>query len=229
MAGQKRHHTRSSLTQRPKALARRPLPRRNLSRAQKSAARREAILAAALDEFSARGFAAARLEDVARRAGVAKGTIYLHFANKEALFQELVRTMLGPLVATLDQLRATDLPIRTVLERFADLFVTGIYGTRRRDVVHLVISEGARFPKLAEFYYREVVQRGMAAMRALLERAIARGEIRYTGLARFPQLVVAPGLLAIIWRGLFDRFAPLDAAAMMRAHIDILLGPRSAS
>jgi AcrR family transcriptional regulator len=227
MAGQKRH-VRSSLTQRPKALARRPLPRRNLSRAQKSAARRDAILVAALDEFSAQGFAAARLEDVARRAGVAKGTIYLHFANKEALFQELVRTMLGPLVATLDQLRATDLPIRTVLERFADLFVTGIYGTRRRDVVHLVISEGARFPKLAEFYYREVVERGMAAMRALLERAIARGEIRHTGLARFPQLVVAPGLVAIIWRGLFDRFAPLDAADMMRAHIDILLGPRSA-
>jgi AcrR family transcriptional regulator len=228
MAGRKRH-TRPSLTQRPKALARRPLPRRNLSRAQESAARREAILAAALDEFSARGFAAARLEDVARRAGVAKGTIYLHFANKEALFQELVRAMLGPLVATLDQLQATDLPVRTVIERFVNLFVTEIYGTRRRDVVHLVISEGARFPKLAEFYYREVVERGMAAMRALLKRAIARGEIRHTGLARFPQLVVAPGLVAIIWRGLFDRFAPLDAADMMRAHIDILLGPRSAS
>jgi AcrR family transcriptional regulator len=227
-AGQKRH-TRAYLTLRPKAPARRALPRRNSSRAQKSAARREAILAAALDEFSARGFAAARLEDVARRAGVAKGTIYLHFANKEALFQELVRTMLGPLVATLDQLRATDLPMRTVVERFADLFVTGIYGTRRRDVVHLVISEGARFPKLAEFYYREVVERGMAAMRSLLERAIARGEIRHTELARFPQLVAAPGLVAIIWRGLFDRFAPLDAAGMMRAHIDILLGPRSAS
>jgi len=94
-------------------------PVRNTGRAQKTAARREAILAAALDEFSARGFAATRLEDVARRAGVAKGTIYLHFADKEALFQELVRTMLGPLVASLDQLRTTDLPIRAVLERFA--------------------------------------------------------------------------------------------------------------
>jgi AcrR family transcriptional regulator len=196
---------------------------------QKSAARREAILRAALDEFSARGFAETRLEDVARRAGVAKGTIYLHFADKEALFQELVRTMLGPLIESLDQLRATDLPIRNVLERFADLFVTGIYGTRRRDVAHLVISEGARFPALAEFYYHEVVARGMAAMSALLERAIARGEIAHTALSRFPQLVAAPGLLAIIWRGLFDRFAPLDAAGMMQAHIDILLGSRSSS
>jgi AcrR family transcriptional regulator len=215
---------------RPKPPVRHMLPRqRNTGRVQKSAARREAILAAALDEFSAQGFAATRLEDVARRAGVAKGTIYLHFADKEALFQELVRTMLGPLVASLDQLRTTDLPIRTVLERFADLFVIGIYGTRRRDVVRLVISEGARFPMLAEFYYHEVVERGMAAMSALLERAIARGEIRHTALARFPQLVAAPGLIAIIWRGLFDRFAHLDAAGMMRAHIDILLGPRSTS
>jgi AcrR family transcriptional regulator len=215
--------------QRPRGPGRRPLSRRGASRAQKTAARREAILAAALDEFSARGFAATRLEDVARRAGVAKGTIYLHFSDKEALFQELVRTMLGPLVASLEQLRTTDLPIRTVLERFADLFVIGIYGTRRRDVAHLVISEGARFPTLAEFYYHEVVERGMAAMRALLERAIARGEIPHTALARFPQLVAAPGLIAILWRGLFDRFAHLDAAGMMRAHIDILLGPRSTS
>lgn len=209
-----------------------PVPhprRRNTGRAQKTAARREAILAAALDEFSARGFVAARLEDVARRAGVAKGTIYLHFADKEALFQELVRTMLGPLVAGLDQLRAIDLPIRAVLERFAALFVSGIYETRRRDVVHLVISEGVRFPNLAEFYYREVVERGMATMRALLERAIARGEIPHAALARFPQLVAAPCIIAIIWRSLFDRFAHIDAASMMRAHIDILLGPRSTS
>jgi AcrR family transcriptional regulator len=197
-------------------------------RAQKSAARREAILAAALDEFSARGFATARLEDVARRAGVAKGTIYLHFTDKEALFQELVRTMLSPLVASLDQLSTTDLPIRTVLDRFADLFVSGIYETRRRNLAYLVISEGARFPALAEFYYREVVERGMAAMRVLLERAIARGELPDSALKHFPQLVAAPAIIAIIWRGLFERFAPLDAAGMMRAHIDVLLGQRRA-
>jgi AcrR family transcriptional regulator len=228
MVGQQ--HRRPPIKRRPEPPVRHVLPRRrNASRAQKTAARREAILAAALDEFSARGFAATRLEDVARRAGVAKGTIYLHFAEKEALFQELVRTMLGPVVASIDQLRTTDLPIRTVLERFADLFVIGIYGTRRRHVAHLVISEGARFPTLAEFYYHEIVERGMAAISALLERAIARGEISHTALARFPQLVAAPGVIAILWRGLFDRFAHLDAAGMMRAHIDILLGPRSTS
>jgi len=196
-------------------------------RAQRAAARRAAILAAALDEFSARGFAAARLDDVARRADVAKGTIYLHFKDKEALFQELVRTMLSPLVMTLEQLRASDVPIRIVLERFADLFVREIYGTRRRDVARLVITEGARFPSIAEFYYREVVDRGIAAMRAMIERAVARGEIGHAALARFPQLVVAPGLVAILWVGLFDRFAHLDVAGMMRAHIEILLGSGS--
>ena len=196
-------------------------------RAQRAAARRAAILAAALDEFSARGFAAARLDDVARRADVAKGTIYLHFKDKEALFQELVRTMLSPLVMTLEQLRASDVPIRIVLERFADLFVREIYGTRRRDVARLVITEGARFPSIAEFYYREVVERGIAAMRAMIERAVARGELTHAALARFPQLVVAPGLVAILWVGLFDRFAHLDVAGMMRAHIEILLGSGS--
>jgi AcrR family transcriptional regulator len=76
-------------------------------RAEKSAARREAILSAALDEFSARGFAAARLDDVAKRAGVAKGTIYLHFRDKDALFQEIVRSMMGPFVGTLEIGRAS--------------------------------------------------------------------------------------------------------------------------
>ena len=207
---------------RPKAAA----PETRSGRAERAAARRSAILEAALDEFSARGFAGARLDDVAQRAGVAKGTIYLHFKDKEALFQELVRTMLGPLISGLEQLRASDLPIRTVLERFADLFVREIYGTRRRDVARLVITEGTRFPELAEFYYSEVVARGISAMRAMIERAVARGEISHAALARFPQLVVAPGLVAILWAGLFDRFDHLDVAAMMRTHIDILLERR---
>jgi AcrR family transcriptional regulator len=195
-------------------------------RAERAAARRIAILEAALDEFSARGFAAARLDDVAQRAGVAKGTIYLHFKDKETLFQELVRTMLGPLVSGLEQLRASDPPIRTVLEHFADLFVREIYGTRRREVARLVITEGARFPELAEFYYREVASRGIVAMRAMIERAVARGEISHAALAHFPQLVVAPALVGILWAGLFDRFEHLDVAGMMRAHIDILLERR---
>src|SRR6266853_578527 len=89
---------------------------RQSAREAKAAARREAILDAALDEFSARGFAAARLDDVAARAGVAKGTIYLYFRDKESLFQELVRTMLSPVVGAITTAPLHDLPIRAVVE-----------------------------------------------------------------------------------------------------------------
>jgi AcrR family transcriptional regulator len=191
------------------------------TRAEKSEARRQAIVAAALDEFCARGFAATRLDDVARRAKVAKGTIYLHFRDKEALFEDIVGTMLVPLVAVLEA-PPPDVPIRQVVERFIDLFVHEIYSTKRRNVLRLVMTEGPRFPQLAEFYYRNVVERAITAMRALLTRAQERGELKDDTLIRFPQLIIAPGMVAIIWSGLFDRFAPLDVAAMMRAHVGAL-------
>src|SRR6266536_971734 len=146
-----------------KALKVRPRPeasgpsRRGGGRAEKSAARREAILSAALDEFAAQGFAATRLDDVARRAGVAKGTIYLHFRDKEALFQDLVRSVLSPLVGMLETIAQTDAPLRALAERIVDVFVDEIYSTRRKDVIRLIITEGPRFPHLAEFYYREVL------------------------------------------------------------------------
>jgi AcrR family transcriptional regulator len=159
---------------------------------------------------------------VARRAEVAKGTIYLHFRDKEALFREIVGTMLVPLVAVLEA-PPPDIPIRQTLERFVDLFVREIYATERRKVLRLVMTEGPRFPELAEFYYRNVVERAIAAMRALLRRAQARGELADDTLVRFPQLIVAPGMVAIVWSGLFDRFEPLDVGAMMRAHIGALL------
>src|SRR5262245_44481927 len=104
-------------------------------RAERQAQRREAILSAALDEFSARGFAATRLDDVAKRADVAKGTIYLYFRDKESLFQELVRSMLSPLVGAIAGAPLRDLPIRAVVEMIFDVFVNEIYATRRKDVI----------------------------------------------------------------------------------------------
>lgn len=186
--------------------------------------RRAAIVAAGLDEFTAKGFAATRLDDVAKRAGVAKGTIYLHFKDKEALFQELVRTALGPLIV-----RISNPPIgadvgsaRAAMEALVNTFAHDVIGTRRADIVRMIIAEGARFPALAEFYYREVIAHGIAGMRKLIEYGVARGEIRNPGLAEFPQLVVAPLMVAIIWQGLFGKYAPLDVAAMLRVHIDLI-------
>jgi AcrR family transcriptional regulator len=192
-------------------------------RSERQSERRESILAAALAEFSERGFSAARLDDVARRAGIAKGTIYLYFRDKESLFQDLIRSRLFPLVGTIEHLRNADIPLDMLAGRLIDLFVNEVMATPRRDVIRLMIADGARFPKLAEFYYRELLSRIMDALSELLRRAHQRGEIDADALVRFPQLLAAPGVMAIVWNGLFERFAPLDVRALMQAHLDLIL------
>jgi AcrR family transcriptional regulator len=216
-----RRHLRRAPPARP-AAGRRPARHPAKNRAEKSEARRQAIVTAALEEFCTRGFAAARIDDVAARAGVAKGTIYLHFDDKEALFREIVGTMLVPLVAVLEEAPPPDISIRAVIGHFFEMFVQEIYSTQRRNVLRLVMTEGPRFPELAAFYYRNVVERAITAMRALLARARERGELADDTLIRFPQLIIAPALVAIVWSGLFDRFAPIDVDAMLRAHLDTL-------
>jgi AcrR family transcriptional regulator len=193
------------------------------ARAKRSGERRDAILAAALEEFSGHGFEAARLEDVAHRAGVAKGTIYLYFADKETLFQELIRWQLTPVVGAFEHAAHADLPMRVIADQMIEMFVRDVCGTRRKDVIRLIVSEGPRFPKLAEFYYREVLSRMIDAFRDILRRAVARGELKSDAFIKFPQLLVSPGLVAILWNGLFDRFEPLDPRALMKAHFDFIL------
>ena len=196
------------------------------NRAERAAERRSAIIEAAMDEFIARGFAATRLDDVAKRAGVAKGTIYLHFKDKEALFEELIRTAIVPLVTRLGTPPAVGGSVRDMIESFAKAFIQEVATTKRGDIVRLIVAEGPRFPKVADFYYREVVSRGLSGMRALIELGIARGEIAQKNLARFPQILVAPAIVAVIWQSLFSKHAPLDANEMFRVHLDLIFGER---
>ena len=196
------------------------------SRSERAAERRTAIIEAALDEFVARGFTATRLDDIAKRAGVAKGTIYLHFKDKESMFEELIRTALVPLIGRLAAPPVTGGSVRDVIEAFAQMFIGEVVNTRRGEIIRLILSEGPRFPAIADFYYREVVSRGLAGMRALIELAVARGEIRHKDLARFPQLLVAPAIVAVIWKSLFERHSPLDAIEMLRVHLDLIFGER---
>lgn len=197
-------------------------------RTGQGADRRAQILAAALDEFSLHGFEATRLEDVAKRAHVAKGTIYLYFKDKESLFQELLRAQIGPVIGMLEAVLAggakemKPVPLRELAHRVADLFVEQVIGTRRKDIVRLILTEGPRFPKLAEFYFREVISRGLGALRARAKRAVSEGDLRSDTLVRFPHLIVAPALVSIIWKSMFDKFEPLDVKALMKAQIDIL-------
>jgi AcrR family transcriptional regulator len=199
------------------------------NRAERAAERRAAIVAAALDEFVARGFTATRLDDVAKRAGVAKGTIYLHFKDKEALFEELIRTAIVPVVARITTPPPASGSVRDALETFANTFIDEVANTPRADIIRLIVAEGPRFPAIADFYYREVISRGLAALRRLIEAGIARGEIKQAKLKDFPQIVVAPGIVAIVWKSLFERHSPLDAKAMLRVHLDLIFGERSKS
>ena len=201
-------------------------PKPPSNRAERTAERREAIIEAALDEFISRGFTATRIDDVARRAGVAKGTIYLHFKDKESMFEELIRTALVPLIGRLHAPPPIGGSVRDAVEAFARTFIQEVASTRRGDIVRLIVAEGPRFPGIADFYYREVVSRGLAGMRGLIELAVARGEIQQKDLARFPQILVAPAIIAVIWQSLFSKHAPLDAIEMFRVHLDLIFGER---
>lgn len=211
---------RAAPTARPKAPS---------SRSERAAERRAAIVEAALAEFVARGFTATRLDDIARRAGVAKGTIYLHFKDKESMFEELIRTAIVPLLGNLAGPPPAGASIRDALEGFARAFIQEVATTPRGDIVRLIIAEGPRFPAIADFYYREVISRGLAGIRVLIELAIARGEIREEELSRFPQLLIAPAIVAVVWKSLFEGHAPLDAIEMFRVHLDLIFGKRSAT
>lgn len=183
-----------------------------------------AILDAALDVFAEKGFTTARLEDVAARAGVAKGTVYLYVPSKEALFEALIRSGIGqPIAALAEQVVGLDAPIEQKLRMLFAFVRTEVVGTRRAEIARLVIAEAGRFPELAALYHREVISRGIGLIRGILERAVAQGELASDELVRFPQLVVAPGLIAVLWTALFARLEPLDVEGMLDAHVTLLM------
>jgi len=185
-------------------------------------ARRQSILDAGLAVFAAEGFAAAKLDEVAAKAGIAKGTIYLHFRDKQDLFEQIVRSAIEPVLKHLEDI--PDLPIEQLIGRLFATLQTDILATDRKLILRLVLTEGHRFPEIAEFYHREVIAKAIGRVRPMIERAVTRGEQVAPDLARFPQLLIAPALMVILWEGLFAKFEPLDIGGLMKAHRDILLG-----
>lgn len=191
---------------------------------ERSRKRPSQILKAALQEFSARGFSDCRLEDVASRVGISKGTIYRYFPNKEELFCAVIQHQVVERLKHLDELTAThegsiELFLRSKLIPFFQAFLA----SDARHVARLVMAEGPKFPQVAEFYYREVVQKGTGILRGLIEKGVERGEFRRTDLSDFPQLIMAPALMALIWNSLFSDFRPLDLSRLLHTHIDLLL------
>ena len=188
-------------------------------------ARPDEILAAALASFAERGFAATRLEDVAARAGISKGTLYLYFNGKEKLFEGVVRATLVPNLERLEALSATfEGPSAVLLERFLLMFAA-VVDSRVGAIPKLVIAEAGNFPELARFYLDEVVRRGLRLIGSILRRGIGRGEFRPIDVDHAVFCVIAPMLLAALWKSSLEPYddAPLDAQALARAHLDLLL------
>lgn len=182
------------------------------------------ILDAAREVFIERGFAAARIEDVAARAGIAKGTVYLHFDSKEALFKALIASVVAPALGEMEAVMRDD-AIRSseILRRVLTVIRDDVLATERRQVLRLILTEGHRFPDIAAYYHEHVIARAMTLLRAIVARGIERGEFARDTLARFPQLFAAPLLLAVTWDALFEQFEHLDAGAMLDAHFDLMI------
>jgi AcrR family transcriptional regulator len=189
-------------------------------------ARPPEILDAALAVFAEKGFAATRLDDIAAKAGITKGTIYLYFDSKQALFEALARQSIG---AQIDQVQArlAQFPGTSAeLLRFV-LSTMGSFAIASDRVVlpRLVLAEAANFPQLAEFWRREVVERGIALMSGIIQRGIARGEFRNIDPQHAARLCVAPILVIVLWRTTFARFdtQPYDYQGLIDAHLATLL------
>jgi AcrR family transcriptional regulator len=198
------------------------------TRARKSRKERDSrpqqIVDAAFEEFAAKGFAGTRLEDVAARARVSKGLPYLYFKTKEELFKAVVRSVITSHFDVMrKEMETTELSVEQFLKGPFLTFIQELVGSRRAFIARLLLAEGHKHPELTAFYYENVVSRGIETLTRLIDRGIARGELKPTPLRDFPQLLFAPVLTAIFWRALFERHHHLDTDALLETHISLLL------
>jgi AcrR family transcriptional regulator len=184
------------------------------------------ILEAALACFAENGFAGTRMEDIAARAKITKGTIYLYFQGKEELFKALARASIG---AQMDDVKAR---AEAFEGKTADLlrFVLATAGhfvsTSDRVVLpKVLLAEAGKFPELAEFWRREVIDRGIGLFKSIIARGQTRGEFRAVEPEHAARLCIAPFLIVMFWRTTFARFddAPYDYQGLIDTHLDMLL------
>ena len=194
-------------------------------RVRRKEARPSEIVAAALSLFAERGFAATKLEEVAARAGISKGTVYLYFDTKEVLFEAVVRQELLPVLARLEALvdahegTAAEL-LRLVATRFEAVMESELGG-----IPKLVLAESGNFPAIAKFYDEEVVARGVRLFSRILERGVVDGEFRPLPSRQLIPVFVGPILLMLLWKHSIGRHAGFgfDAPAVLQTHLDIFL------
>jgi AcrR family transcriptional regulator len=189
-------------------------------------ARPQELLAAALDLFVERGYAATRLDDVAANAGVSKGTLYLYFTNKEELFKAVVRENMLPVLTEAEQ------AIDHYEGHSADLFREFMLGwwerigsTKLSGITKLMIAESGNFPEVTRFYHDEVISRSNILVIRMLERGIARGEFRHINTAHANRVICAPVIMLMMWKHSFNacQIEPISSADYLNCFIDLML------
>ena len=188
-------------------------------------ARPDEILDAAMAEFTEHGYAAARLDRVAQRAGIAKGTIYLYFASKEELFRAVAMRAIAPQISGIAALTKTF--AGSTEDFIRGPFKQALLHLLRSDARHLariILTEGRNFPDLTEFFYHQVVQRGLNTLHGVVGRGVDSGEFRHSGLDEYPQPLMAVAVIAMLWETLLARHGmALNVERLLDAHLDVLL------
>jgi AcrR family transcriptional regulator len=201
------------------------IERRTDARRRRKAERPHEILEAAFAEFSRNGYAATTLEQIAERAGVTKGTIYVYFENKEHLFISMVREFTKAGTETVHGLFETHDGSTADLLRaqFSYIYQHIVENKRRREVVRMLIAEAPRFPALADRYHEEILRPCLDMLRQAIQRGVDRGEIRQSAIVDSPQVVMAPIALVDLWMMMFDDRQPLDLKTYFDAHLELVL------
>jgi AcrR family transcriptional regulator len=201
-------------------------PRQDRRWTRRKEARPAELISAALDLFVERGFAATRLEDVAARAGVSKGTLYLYFPSKEDLFKAVVR---GGIVPAIERAEKQFADHRGSASELIRELLTGwwfsVGNTRLGGIPKLMIAESGNFPELAQFYYDEVISRGHRLVAAAVQLGIDNGEFMPVNVDYVMRLVIAPLWLLTVWRFSFDQCDnhKLDPVAYLDTHVNLIL------
>lgn len=197
-------------------------------RARRKDARPAELLAAALDLFVEKGFAATRAEEIAQRAGVSKGTLFLYFASKDELFKAVVRANIsGRFPEWRAKLDSFEGSTAELLRTFMTQWWNHIGDTPISGITKLMTSEASNFPELATFYETEVIRPGEALIRTILERGIDRNEFYPIDLKYGVYTVLAPMLFLAMWKHSFgpnaDGPARLDPHEYLEVQIGIVL------
>lgn len=185
--------------------------------------RPQEITDAAFAAFAEKGYAATRVDDVAKRAGISKGLLYLYFKTKEELFKAVVRSLVMPRIDALTaRIDSADTSAEEFLRGpFLD-FVKKMPGSPVAVVIRLLIAEGPKHPDLVQFYWDNVVSRGLAAINGLVERGVDNGEFRRTQVNEMPHLLIMPVIFSMIFNLLFEEQS-LDTDKLIETHVDMLL------